>query len=116
GFPLARAVADAYEAHPGSRGMVWMRHGLMAWGADARAAYETTIMIVTRAEEFIRRRRVRATGSPVKTTPAKALARTRTRAPLLRGALAAPTGDADRPHRRVVVVPLVTPEVLAFVD
>jgi len=116
GFLLARAVADAYEAHPGSRGMVWMRHGLMAWGPDARAAYETTIMIVTRAEEFIRRRRVRATGSPVKTTPAKALARIRTVAPVLRGALAAPTGDADRPHRRVVVVPLVTPEVLAFVD
>src|SRR5947209_3078357 len=46
------------------------------------------------------------------------LARARLRhvAPVLRGALAEPTGDADRPHRRVVVVPLVTPEVLAFVD
>jgi hypothetical protein len=32
GFPLARAVAEAYDAQPGSRGMVWMRHGLMTWG------------------------------------------------------------------------------------
>jgi rhamnose utilization protein RhaD (predicted bifunctional aldolase and dehydrogenase)/NAD(P)-dependent dehydrogenase (short-subunit alcohol dehydrogenase family) len=116
GFPLARAVADAYDAHPGSRGMVWMRHGLMTWGPDARTAYDTTVMIVTRAEEFIRRRRLRATGSPARTTPAKALTRVRAVAPVVRGALAAPTGDADRPHHRVVVVPLVTPEVLAVVD
>src|SRR6185503_10652001 len=27
-----------------------------------------------------------------------------------------PSGDPDRPHRRAVVVPLVTPEVLAFVN
>jgi rhamnose utilization protein RhaD (predicted bifunctional aldolase and dehydrogenase)/NAD(P)-dependent dehydrogenase (short-subunit alcohol dehydrogenase family) len=116
GFPLARAVAEAYDAQPGSRGMVWMRHGLMTWGADARAAYDTTIMIVTRAEEFIRRRRLRATGSPVKTPVSKALARVRAVAPVVRGALATPTGDPDRPHRRAVVVPLVTAEVLAFVD
>ena len=32
GFQLARAVADAYEAHPARRGMVWMRHGLMTLG------------------------------------------------------------------------------------
>jgi len=115
GFPLARAVADAYEAHPGSRGMVWMRHGLMTWGPDARAAYETTLEIVTRAEESVRRRRGKASAAaktPVKT----ALGRVRAVAPVLRGALATPSGDADRPHRRVVVVPLVTPEVLAFVN
>src|SRR5439155_20730386 len=31
GFQLARAVAAAYEARPQSRGMVWMRHGVMTW-------------------------------------------------------------------------------------
>src|SRR5437870_5809834 len=36
--------------------------------------------------------------------------------PGLRGCLAEPTGDPDRPHRRVIVRPLITPEVLAFVD
>ena len=115
GFPLARAVADAYEAHPGSRGMVWMRHGLMAWGSDARAAYETTLEIVTRAEEFVRRRRRKAPAAP-KALAKTVLARVRAVAPVLRGALATPSGDADRPHRRVVVVPLVTPEALAFVN
>ena len=113
GFQLARAVADAYEAEPGRRGMVWMRHGLMTWGPTARAAYEAMIELVTRAERYPARR-----AAPRIASMSVELARARLRhvAPVLRGALAEPTGDADRPHRRVVVVPLVTPEVLAFVD
>ena len=113
GFQLARAVADAYEAEPDRRGMVWMRHGLMTWGPTARAAYEAMIELVTRAETYLARR-----AAPRIASMSVELARARLRhvAPVLRGALAEPTGDADRPHRRVVVVPLVTPEVLAFVD
>src|SRR5262249_58317672 len=34
----------------------------------------------------------------------------------LRGPWAEPTGAPDRPHRRGIVLPLVTPEVLEFVD
>src|SRR3989449_10563940 len=49
GFEPARAVADPYEAEPGRRGMVWMRHGLATWGPTARASYEAMIEIVTRA-------------------------------------------------------------------
>jgi NAD(P)-dependent dehydrogenase (short-subunit alcohol dehydrogenase family) len=37
-------------------------------------------------------------------------------APILRGLLATPSGDADRPHRRVIVRALVEREVLDFVD
>src|SRR5207247_8691177 len=40
GFQLARDVADAYEAEPGRRGMVWMRHGLMTWGPTSGAGDE----------------------------------------------------------------------------
>src|SRR5947207_12215172 len=32
GFQLARAVADAYEAHAGCPGLVWVRAGLLPWG------------------------------------------------------------------------------------
>ncbi len=114
GFQLARAVADAHDAHPGKRGIVWMRHGIMTWGPTARVAYETMIELVTRAEDHLARRPPRHGGSA---TPVDvALKRVRELAPVLRGALAAPTGDADRPHRRVILMPLVTPEVLAFVD
>jgi len=116
GFQLARAAAEAYEARPGSRGMVWMRHGLLTWGTTARASYQAMIDIVTRAEAYLARN---ARAQPAASTPtAIETARTRVRdvAPVLRGALAEPAGDPNRPHRRVVVLPLVTPEVLGFVD
>jgi rhamnose utilization protein RhaD (predicted bifunctional aldolase and dehydrogenase)/NAD(P)-dependent dehydrogenase (short-subunit alcohol dehydrogenase family) len=116
GFQLARAVADAYEAHPNAPGMVWMRHGLVTWGPSARASYEAMIDLVTRAEEYLARNGAeRATVANPRSLET-AFARVRAVAPVLRGALAEPTGDADRPHRRVIVLPLVTPEVLAFVD
>ena len=116
GFPLARAVADAYEAHPGRRGMVWMRHGLMTWGPAARASYEAMIEIVTRAEGYLAGRAVGRVAVSARTEVETATARAAAIAPVVRGALARPTGDPDRPHRRVVVRPLVTPDVLAFVD
>jgi rhamnose utilization protein RhaD (predicted bifunctional aldolase and dehydrogenase)/NAD(P)-dependent dehydrogenase (short-subunit alcohol dehydrogenase family) len=115
GFQLARAVADAYDANPGRRGMVWMRHGLCTWGPTARAAYEAMIELVSRAETWIARKRRAATAVQA-TALDVAAARVRDVAPVLRGCLAEPTGDADRPHRRIVVLPLVTADVLAFVD
>ncbi|MCK6553753.1 bifunctional aldolase/short-chain dehydrogenase [Candidatus Binatia bacterium] len=116
GFQLARAVADAYEAHPGWRAMVWMHHGIMTWGPTARISYETMIEMVTRAEEWLGRQG--AARPAVASTAAVAAAHERLAAvaPVLRGALAKPSGDPDRPYRRVIVRPLITPEVLAFVD
>src|SRR5436190_8033000 len=108
GFQLARAVADAYEAEPGRRGMVWMRHGLMTWGPTARAAYEAMIEIVTRAETYLASKHGGRVAAPRPTSVETALARVRQVAPVLRGCLAEPTGDPDRPHRRVIVRPLVT--------
>ncbi|GIS88870.1 MAG: hypothetical protein CM1200mP18_15800 [Gammaproteobacteria bacterium] len=37
-------------------------------------------------------------------------------APLIRGRLARTTGDPDRPYRRMVLRPLLTPDILAFLD
>jgi rhamnose utilization protein RhaD (predicted bifunctional aldolase and dehydrogenase)/NAD(P)-dependent dehydrogenase (short-subunit alcohol dehydrogenase family) len=116
GFQLARAVADAYEAQPDARGMVWMRHGLVTWAASARASYDAMIDLVTRAEEYLGRKSTRRSIVAIPGGLETALARVRAVAPVLRGALAEPTGDPDRPHRRVMVLPLVTPEVLALVD
>jgi rhamnose utilization protein RhaD (predicted bifunctional aldolase and dehydrogenase)/NAD(P)-dependent dehydrogenase (short-subunit alcohol dehydrogenase family) len=116
GFPLARAVADAYEKHPVRRGMVWMRHGLLTWGPTARASYEAMIEIVTRAEKYLTGRAAVRVAVGSRTTAETATARAAAIAPIVRGALARPTGNPDRPYTRVVVRPLVTPDVLAFVD
>ena len=88
GFQLARAVADAYEAHPNAHGMVWMRHGLVTWGPSARTSYEAMIDLVTRAEEYLARKSTRRSIVAIPGGLETALARVRSVAPVLRGALA----------------------------
>ena len=56
GFALARAAADAYDAHPGIEGLVLINHGVFAFGRTARESYERMIALVTTAEEHIRAR------------------------------------------------------------
>ena len=57
GFRLSRDVADAFDAQPSASGLVLMNHGLITWGSTIREAYERHIELVTRAEEFIAKRR-----------------------------------------------------------
>jgi rhamnulose-1-phosphate aldolase/alcohol dehydrogenase len=56
GFRLSKDVGEAVRAAPRARCVVLERHGLIAWGATAREAYETTLEMVTRAEEYARGR------------------------------------------------------------
>lgn len=116
GFKLAQASAAAFEVNPGSKAMIWMHHGLVSWGDTVRESYETTIELVTKAEEFLHRK---AASKPivVASTPlSMAEQRLAQVAPLVRGLLARPSGDVDRPWRRAILQPLATREVLDFVD
>jgi rhamnose utilization protein RhaD (predicted bifunctional aldolase and dehydrogenase)/NAD(P)-dependent dehydrogenase (short-subunit alcohol dehydrogenase family) len=113
GFQLAKATARAIRARPDSTAAVWMRHGLITWGADARSAYERTVELVTRAEKFVADRARR----PISTAgidPATARRRWSEVAPILRGLLCGPSGDDDRPFRGVILKPLIEEEVLEF--
>jgi rhamnose utilization protein RhaD (predicted bifunctional aldolase and dehydrogenase)/NAD(P)-dependent dehydrogenase (short-subunit alcohol dehydrogenase family) len=116
GFKLAKAAAAAYESRSKSRGMVWLRHGLVTWGATARESYEATIELVTRAEQYLAQRATRPLVVQVSTPSALAEKRLLTVAPLVRGLLAEPSGDADRPYRRVILQSLTDRETLNFVD
>jgi rhamnose utilization protein RhaD (predicted bifunctional aldolase and dehydrogenase) len=116
GFQLARAAADLFDAHPGAKAMVWMRHGLVSWGDSARESYEATISAITAAEAYIARHRKRARVVPVSTPIEVARKRFAEIAPSLRGWLALPTGDPDHPHARSILQPLITRDVLDFVD
>ena len=53
GFALAKASADAFEAQPGARAMVLLKHGVITWGATARESYERMIEVVSDAERFV---------------------------------------------------------------
>jgi rhamnulose-1-phosphate aldolase/alcohol dehydrogenase len=105
GFALAGHAADVADAHPGGApydGLVLLKHGLFTWGETARASYELHIELVDLAERWLAAHKKRGLTLSVPARPDAAAAAARL-APLLRGALAHPTGDPDRPHRRLIV-------------
>ncbi|MBF0190894.1 MAG: bifunctional aldolase/short-chain dehydrogenase [Magnetococcales bacterium] len=116
GFALAKAVAERQAAAPECVGMVLRHHGLVTWGQSARQSYDATIELVTRAEEYI----LRHSRAPKSLRRVTALAAARERyleaAPLVRGQLAIPTGEADHPFQRFILLPVITRETLNLVD
>lgn len=116
GFDLAKAAAAAYEANPCGKGMVWMKHGLVTWGKTARESYERTVAFVSAAESYLTKQARRSLRVAVSTPLETAQARWRKAAPILRGLLAEPSGDSDRPYHRVILQSLITRETLNFVD
>ena len=126
GFKLALAAAQALEAQPGARAMVWAHHGIVTWGDTAEASYQTMIELVSRAEEWAAARRAARARHMVATgtagvprcddvvpgaraadggLPAQII-------PVVRGLLAGRTDDCDRPYDRVVTQILDDPDTL----
>ncbi|MGH9400973.1 MAG: bifunctional aldolase/short-chain dehydrogenase [Terriglobia bacterium] len=116
GFELAKAAAAAYLAHPRRGGMVWMKHGIVTWGETARESYEAMISMVSQAEEYLALHARHPLAVPVPTDLAMAEERWKQAAPVIRGLLALPSGDHDRPYHRVILQPLLSREALDFVD
>jgi rhamnose utilization protein RhaD (predicted bifunctional aldolase and dehydrogenase)/NAD(P)-dependent dehydrogenase (short-subunit alcohol dehydrogenase family) len=116
GLALAQAAADAYENSPECKGMVLMKHGLVTWGESARESYERTISLVSEAEKYLDKKKTQGAVAKTKTKMETAGDRYVKVAPVLRGLLAIPTGDPDRPYRRLVLRPLLTKEALSLVD
>lgn len=57
GFDLAKHVLDTFTKRNTCRAIVLGHHGLVAWGDTARSAYDTTIELATKAENFIKEHR-----------------------------------------------------------
>ncbi len=113
GLGLAHAVRDTMARRPQAHALVLMHHGLVTWGATARAAYDATIELVSRAETYLGKRPVRSSGTP----PAPAADREQKYlglAPVIRGALGpkAPDDLGDR----VILQALLDPEVVQVLD
>jgi rhamnose utilization protein RhaD (predicted bifunctional aldolase and dehydrogenase)/NAD(P)-dependent dehydrogenase (short-subunit alcohol dehydrogenase family) len=116
GFTLAKTASEAYDASPSSRCMVWMHHGIVTWGQSARESYEAMIEFVTKAEEFLRRRPSRPLRVQVSTPLATAEERLTKAAPIVRGLMMRSAGEPEPARFPVILRPLVTREVLDFVD
>jgi len=65
GFILAKRVRDLTRSADWDRleGIVLLHHGIFSFGPDARTSYERMIRLVSRAEDYLRRQGVLATGS-----------------------------------------------------
>lgn len=119
GFPLAKAVAEAFEKAPDCRGIVLLKHGLFTFGATARESYERTIELVDRAERYVQKQLgglpPMLAGDPAPLPAAERSAFLHTALPVLRGALAVPAESAWGPvHRRVVAVARTADDLAAF--
>lgn len=62
GFLLAKVVHQAYQKNPKAKGAVLEKHGLITWGSNSKTSYLRTIEMVSRAENFIRKK---AKGRPL---------------------------------------------------
>jgi rhamnose utilization protein RhaD (predicted bifunctional aldolase and dehydrogenase)/NAD(P)-dependent dehydrogenase (short-subunit alcohol dehydrogenase family) len=105
GFQLAKAVAKAHDDGPEAEGMVLLKHGLVTWGATARDAYDKTIELVTRAEEYLRQSRRKMPLVSLPQAVREAEERYRAMAPVLRG-LVAP--------ERAILKPWISEEILSW--
>jgi rhamnulose-1-phosphate aldolase/alcohol dehydrogenase len=117
GFPLAKAVAECVEKDPRVIGVVLCKHGLFSFGETAQESYERHVELVDACERYL----ARASMSQPRSGPRRdhgvaARERALHAAPILRGLLADPTGDADTPWRRMLCDWRGDDEVLAFCD
>ena len=110
GFPIAKQVAQTFEAHPEARAILLEKHGTICWGATVKEAYLSTIELISRAEEAIAHRsKGRARFGGIAVTAPGPEARRRVAlavAPRLRGLLGR--------DRRVILTFDDSPDVLEF--
>ena len=99
GFGLAKKAADIFDADSSVQGLILHKHGIFTFGADARAAYERMIAMVTRAEERLARRRNSVFVARSLPSPSASLAAV---APILRGAVSLKDERAEGAWRRLI--------------
>ncbi len=116
GFDLAKALVDLYERKPKVEGIVLLQHGLITFGEDARTTYERHIALVNRCEKFIERRSAGRPMTPSFSTRENPAALASIAAPILRGLIANPTGDADRPYARSILEWRASEELLSIIN
>jgi len=116
GLALGRAVAGELDGRKELRAIVVMHHGLITWGTGPKQAYDNTLEMVGRAEEYLRKSRRRIFPPDTETPLETARKRYTKIAPLLRGLLSPASDDPDNPYEKTVLAPLISRETLDILD
>jgi rhamnose utilization protein RhaD (predicted bifunctional aldolase and dehydrogenase)/NAD(P)-dependent dehydrogenase (short-subunit alcohol dehydrogenase family) len=111
GFGLAKKAIEVFERAKPSDGLILSKHGIVTYGESAREAYERMIEMVSRAEEFIARRRKMA-GVPAR----RGTADVAQVAPIVRGACSEKDKTLEGAWRRLVLEFRATDAVLNFIN
>ncbi|MGK0203969.1 MAG: rhamnulose-1-phosphate aldolase/alcohol dehydrogenase [Planctomycetota bacterium] len=118
GFPLAKAVAEAYAANPECTGIVLAKHGLFTFGDTAKASYDRTIELVDDADRYLRRelsgRPAMLLGDPAPLPMAARSAALAKVLPVLRGACALDSAQGTGGFQRVVADARTADDLAAF--
>jgi len=115
GLDLAKAAAETVRSKQPKRGLVIMHHGLVTWGESAREAYDATIEIVNRAEQYCDKRRSAVVRRALagEETIRRLYA---TVAPIIRGLLCAAGRDSGDGNPGIVLHHLLDKNVRAVID
>src|ERR1700719_1331682 len=113
GFSLAQAAAAVYEAKPDVEGLILLKHGIFAFGGNAKESYERMIALVTRAEDYLKKHR-KAVFATARLP--QAIAPLETVAPVLRGACSIKDDRIEGAWRRLVVECRADDTILNFVN
>ncbi len=111
GADLSKAISRKLAASAG-KALVLMGHGLVTWGETAQEAYAATVAIVSAAENYLDAHKKALWVDQSVASVDSARERFARIAPVLRGALTPASGDADRPHRRMILKLVTSPEIL----
>src|SRR6202046_5668687 len=110
GFGLAKTSIEVFERVKPSDGLILSKHGIVTYGDSAREAYERMIEMVSRAEEFIARRR-KSVAAPAR----RGTADVAQVAPMVRGACSEKDKAIEGAWRRLIVEFRANDAILNFV-
>ena len=111
GFGLAKKAIEVFERVKPAEGLILGKHGIVTWGDNAREAYERMIEMVSRAEEFVARRRKSAAAAVPARRNTADVAQV---APIVRGACSAKEDTAEGAWRRLILEFRASDAVLNF--
>jgi rhamnose utilization protein RhaD (predicted bifunctional aldolase and dehydrogenase)/NAD(P)-dependent dehydrogenase (short-subunit alcohol dehydrogenase family) len=110
GFGLAKKAIEVFERIKPSDGLILSKHGIVTWGESAREAYERMIEMVSRAEDFIARRR-KTLAAPARRGGVEVAQI----APIVRGACSQKDNAVEGAWRRLILEFRATDAVLNFI-